>query len=234
MITINTQDYGVAKQICKGTNCKVDYIHGMGVDTHKYATSTCSREKMRELLDIPQEATVLVSVSEINKNKNLKTTLKALSRINKQNLYYVICGVGEELNNNMILANRLGLWDRVKFLGYRHDINNILHASDIFLFPSIREGLGMAPIEAMSAGLPIIASDIRGVQEYAVNKYNSILLNPMDVAGFSKAIKLLSENRKLREKLGINARKSVKDFDIECSKDAFTSIFNRCCKPKAD
>ena len=231
LVTINSEDYKIAKHICRGRNCKVYYVHGMGVDTKKYAAYSCSREKMRDVLDIPREAKVLVSVSEINKNKNLATTIKALSLINDRSLYYVICGVGEELQINKRLVKTLGLEERVKFLGYRQDINSILNAADIFLFPSIREGLGMAPIEAMSAGIPVIASDIRGVREYAKgtgsgSEQNSILIsNPTDTKAFAGAIKLLAGNKELRKQLGKNAKESIRKFDIGCSMNAFTNIF---------
>ncbi|MBR4777336.1 MAG: glycosyltransferase family 4 protein [Lachnospiraceae bacterium] len=225
MITINAEDYKVAKRICRGKKCKTYYVHGMGVDTKKYAAPDRSKEETRKEIGIPQEAKVLISVSEINKNKNLATTIKALSKIKDRDLYYVICGVGEELQNDKALAKQLGVEDRVLFLGYRKDINDLLNAADIFLFPSIREGLGMAPIEAMSAGLPVIASDIRGVHEYAVDRYNSILLDPMDIKGFVKAIRLLCDNEALRKKLGENAKKSVKKFDIENSMNTLTTIF---------
>ena len=227
MITINSEDYRVAKRICRKKKCKTYYVHGMGVDTKKYSAPDRSRADMREELGIPQKAKVLISVSEINKNKNLATTIRALSEIKDYNLYYIICGVGEELQNDKDLAKQLGVDDRVLFLGYRQDIKDLLNVADIFLFPSIREGLGMAPIEAMSAGLPIIASDIRGVHEYAKNRYNSILLNPTDVKGFARAIRQLCYNEALRNELGENAKKSVEKFDIENSMKVLTTIFRK-------
>lgn len=235
VVTINKEDYRVAVKLCANRKhrTKVYYVHGMGVDTKKYVSCTCSREKIREMLGIPQEATVLVSVSEINRNKNLAVTIKALAHLcsdmkpsAKTELYYIICGIGEELAANRELAKELGIADRVRFLGYRHDIEIILHAADIFLFPSIREGLGMAPIEAMSAGLPVIASDIRGVREYAVDGYNSILIkDPMDVKGFAKAVRSLCDEKSVRQKMGKNAAESVKNFDLEYSMKAFAQIF---------
>ena len=232
LITLNTEDYEMAKSLCYGTNCKVYYLCGMGVDTKKYSIYSCPREQVRRNLGIPQNATLLVSVSEINKNKNLATTIKAMAALNDPNMYYVICGVGKMLDKDTALANKLGIGERVRFLGYRRDISDILHASDIFLFPSIREGFGIAGVEAMSAGLPVIASDIRGVHEYAINGYNSILLDPHDVNGFSEAVKLLRDNKELREKYGTNARQSIEKCDIESSMKRLTSIFKRFLKLK--
>ena len=78
----------------------------------------------------------------------------------------------------------------------------------------------------MSAGLPVIASDIRGVREYAVDGYNSILIkDPMDVKGFAKAVRSLCDEKSVRQKMGKNAAESVKNFDLEYSMKAFAQIF---------
>ena len=124
----------------------------------------------------------------------------------------------------------LKISDRVIFAGYRYDIFEVVHIADIFLFPSYREGLGVAPIEAMSAGVPIIASDIRGVREYAVNMQNSILLPPDDVKGYAEAIKKLVNNQELREFLGENASKAVAPFDIKNSLKSMSDIYHSYLK----
>lgn len=93
------------------------------------------------------------------------------------------------------------------------------------MFPSLREGLGVAPIEAMSAGVPIIASNIRGVREYAVDGKNSILLKPNDIDGFANAIMTLINNSEYREFLGYNATEAVKPFDIHNSIKAMEEIY---------
>ncbi len=227
LITINIEDCNTARRFCRGKKCEVYYVHGMGVDTKKFSLPTCPRETMRENFGVPQDATLLVSVSEINGNKNIYTIIKALSELKDENLYYIACGEGEGLEKASILAKELGLKEHVIFLGTRNDIANVLHASDIFLMPSFREGLGMAGIEAMSAGLPVIASDIRGIREYAVNGKNSILLSPTDIKGFAGAIRKICDDGAFRERLAENAEKSVDAFDLDNSKKAFIAIFEK-------
>ncbi len=225
LITINREDYEAAKRMCDGKNCEVYYIHGMGVDTERIRNMPVSKAELKQRLGIPQEAFVLLSVSELNANKNLKTSLCAFAKLKYRNLYYLICGTGDMQENYHQLAEKLGISDRVIFLGYRYDIFEIVHIADLFLFPSLREGLGLSPIEAMSAGVPIIASDIRGVQEYAVNGKNSILLSPNDIDGFANAIDKLYSNRELLEYLSANALESVKPFDISDSLQAMEQIY---------
>lgn len=225
IITINREDYEAARKLCRGKNCDVYYVHGMGVDTRYIREISVSKTMLKQRFGIPQDAFVLLSVSELNVNKNLKTSLCAFAKLKYPDMYYLICGTGDMLESYRRLAEELGISDKVIFSGYRYDIFEIVHIADLFLFPSLREGLGVAPIEAMSAGVPIIASDIRGVREYAVNGENSILLDPNDADGFASAIEKLYSNHELLEQLSARALESVKPFDLSSSLQAMEQIY---------
>ena len=225
VITINSEDYVAAKRMCESSSCAVWYVPGMGVDTTKIAGATIDRAQLREQFGIPQGAFTLLSVSELNRNKNLKTTISALSRLKDDNIYYLICGSGNMMSYYQSLASKLDIRNHVIFAGYRRDIYKIVHIADIFLFPSIREGLGRAALEAMSAGVPVIASDIRGVREYGINMWNSVLLHPNDVDGYASAIRALKEDADFRRKLGENALNSVAPFDMEKSRTAMEEVY---------
>ena len=121
-----------------------------------------AQQQLRHELGIPLSATVLLSVGEVNWNKNHQLCITALAQLHKTNLYYVICGSGTLLEKNKLLAKKLGVEKQVIFTGYRKDVAIFYQMADLFLFPSYREGLSLALMEAMVNKLPVICSDIRG------------------------------------------------------------------------
>jgi glycosyltransferase involved in cell wall biosynthesis len=98
-------------------------------------------------------------------------------------------------------------------LGYRTDIIEINHIADVFVFPSFREGLSVALMEAMACGLPVVCSDIRGNRDLIEDGKGGFLVEPKDVAGFAQSIKSLSENSALCKRMGQHNVVRVRDFD---------------------
>lgn len=212
-ITINQEDYKRAKRLASK---KVKYVPGIGIDAigfNKFSVS--NREKKRQELNIPKEAIVLLSVGELNKNKNHEVIIKSMREVEDENVFYIICGKGDKEEYLKKLVNSLDLIDKVKFLGFRNDIPEINIASDIFAFPSFREGLSVSLMEAMAAGLPVICSNIRGNVDLIENDKGGYLINPKDVGGFAKAINELSSNRNKRNSFGAYNLKKVTMFEKE-------------------
>ena len=132
------------------------------MDVKKISSVQVDRATKRAELGIPEDAFVFVSVGELNENKNHRTVIRAFAKTDMTNSYYLICGEGKLKQEHLKLAEKLGVSDRVRFLGFRTDVSEILRACDCFVFPSFREGLSVSLMEAMAAGLPCIASRIRG------------------------------------------------------------------------
>ena len=159
-ITINQEDYAAAQKFpLRG---KAYYVPGIGVDVKKISSMQVDRATKRKELGIPEDAFVFVSVGELNENKNHRTVIRAFAKTDMANSYYLICGEGELKQEHLKLTEELGVSDRVRFLGFRTDVSEILRSCDCFVFPSFREGLSVSLMEAMAAGLPCIASRIRG------------------------------------------------------------------------
>ena len=157
LITINREDYAFAqKHIHAG---KVCYVPGVGVDLDRFSGS---RETAREKLGIGKDEFVLLSVGEMTVNKNHRLALQALALLRDKPIRYVLVGRGEQMENLQALARELEISNRVIFTGYRSDVPELYPAADAFFFPSIREGLSVALMEAMASGLPSIVGKIRG------------------------------------------------------------------------
>ena len=132
---------------------------------YKHLMYIFSRQAKREKLKIGINDFVIISVGELNDNKNHQVIIRALSHI--EGVKYVIVGKGSLERELQELAESLDIADRVRIMGFQTDVKELLWMSDCFAFPSKREGLGLAALEGMSAGLPLITSGTGGIKDYA-------------------------------------------------------------------
>lgn len=170
LITINKEDYKRARQFKAN---KVYYVPGVGIDLKKFFPDKEKRKVKRKELGFQDSDFVLLSVGELNKNKNQAIVLKTLLKLKKDESYskihYVICGRGAWERKLKKMAERFGIKEHVHFLGYRTDTPEIYNAADLFVFMSLREGLPVALMEAMACGLPAVCSKIRGNTDIGEN-----------------------------------------------------------------
>lgn len=161
LITINKEDYIRAREHFHAK--RTVYVPGVGIDTERFLCSKNDhakdfvRKRVRQEIGIPLDAKVIVSVGELSRRKNHKIVVEALQKL-PDDYWYVIVGIGQ-------LSEELSAIDktkRLKLIGYRTDVVDILNASDVFAFPSLQEGLPVALMEAVSVGLPCVVSRIRG------------------------------------------------------------------------
>ena len=206
LITINREDYDFAqKHIHAG---KVCYVPGVGVDMDRFGGS---RETAREKLGIGNEEFVLLSVGEMTENKNHRLALQALALLPEKPIRYVLVGRGERMEELRAQARELGITDRVIFTGYRNDVSELYPAADAFFFPSFREGLSVALMEAMASGLPAIVGKIRGNTDLIDDGVEGLYM-PLTPEGAAEAIRKLYDDPALGARLGEAAREKVRRF----------------------
>ncbi len=184
LITINKEDYYRAKNTFHAK--KTVYIPGVGIDSKKFQSIRISGEEKRKELGISQEEILILSVGELNKNKNHEIVIKALAEFSEQNITYMIAGEGNQRDHLRTLADKKGV--TLKLLGFRDDINSLLEAADIFAFPSKREGLSVSIMEAMFMKTPVIASKIRGNTDLIKDGENGVLVYPNTVKAWKHGI----------------------------------------------
>ncbi|MBR5808981.1 MAG: glycosyltransferase family 4 protein [Clostridia bacterium] len=183
LITINKEDYGLAKKKIKAK--KVAYVPGVGIDVDKFKDTSIDKSEKKAELNISEDKMVLLSVGELNVNKNHETVIRAIKDID--NVHYLIAGEGDLHQRLDDVIKELNLSDRVNLLGFRNDILELCAMTDIFVFPSIREGLPVSVMEAMASGLPCIVTRIRGNTDL-VDENGGAFFEACDIADCKRAI----------------------------------------------
>ena len=222
IVTINHEDYERAKKFHAKD---VKYVHGIGVNTDRIQTNELHTD-IRKELNLPETTMLLLSAGELNPNKNHQVIIQALSLLQDEAVHYIICGKGALLDQLQELAKEKGIAGQVHFLGYRKDVVEICAQADVFAFPSHREGLGLAPLEAMYSGLPLITSAIRGPKDFMEDGKTGFMCEPDDAEAFMQAIKQLKLNPEFRKQCGLYNKDVVTPFLLENVKKEIFEIIN--------
>lgn len=223
LITINKEDYNLAKK--KFFAKKTIYIPGVGVDTGKFAVCQVDREKKRDELGIAKDGFVLLSVGELQERKNQRIVIEALHLLKNPKIYYLIVGQGELGTQYQSFIQKYSLEKNIKLLGFRTDVDELCKIADCFVHPSIREGLGIAPLEAMASGLPLISSYINGIKDYTEDGVSGCCVDPHSAEEMCAAIEKLFMNKAFCENCGKNNFLTAKRFDLEKSKKIMSKIY---------
>ena len=222
IVTINKEDFNRARTF----HCEnVRYIPSVGVDINKIKGIVIDKATKKETIGVPADKILIISVGELIERKNHEVIIRALEKIDNSDIYYVVAGKGPLKNYLMELSNKLGIQDRVIFLGFRTDVYELYHAADISAFPSKIEGLGLAGIEAMAAGIPLISSNVHGILDYVIDGKTGYAINPNDVDGYAQAIKRLVDDPILRENMRKNCLEAVEPFEISNALNVMWNIY---------
>ena len=201
LFTMNSEDYQRAKKWFH--HPQIQFIHGVGIDVDKYKPVSMSNHGCSSLR--------LISVGELNTNKNHMLVLEALRLLDDPRVEYQIAGEGPLHDSIQQFIKTNHLEKRVKLLGFRKDVIDLLHQSDIFIFPSKREGLSLALMEAMASGLPAIVSDIRGNRDLIDDQQGGFIcsINPGSIAN---AIRFFFDNPSAISSFGMYNRQKVTQY----------------------
>lgn len=222
LITINREDYHRAQSF---HSKKVRYIPGVGVDLKRYYDEPSDRKGVRKELGIPENAVMLISIGELISRKNHQIILKAISKLQRTDVFCVICGKGELREYLTTLAEKLNIRERLILLGFREDIPRLCKAADLGVFPSKTEGLGLAGIEMLAAGLPLVSSNVHGIMDYVEDGVNGFACDPDDPAAFAVAIEKLISNDSLRYEMKSRCADSVRRYDMPIALGAMREIY---------
>lgn len=167
---------------------------------------------------------VVLTVARLHKQKGHAFLLEASKLI--PGAIFVFAGDGPERNYLENYSKELNVQERVVFLGYRNDIPSLISECDIFVLPSLFEGLPLTILEAMAAGKPVVASDIPGVDEEVVNNVTGFLVPKENPEALALAINSLLSNPKMASEFGDAAKhRAQKEFSSEKMVESITDLY---------
>jgi len=207
---------------------KVVTVHN-GIDVDRIAAVSAGRDEVRERLGLKKDAVVFGTVGRLAQTKGQVYLLEAFS-VTLKNLpgsVLLIAGDGPLMGELARKAEDLGITPSVRFLGHRQDVLEIMRAFDVFVFPSLAEGLPLALLEAMASGVIVVASNVGGIPDVLGNGLYGRLVPPRDAASLAAAMAdaaLLSaeEKRKTAEAARLRV---LGEFTKEVMCKALTDVY---------
>lgn len=214
-------------------NKKKIMVINNGIDKELFNSQ--DRSTMRKELGIPPDVHVIGTVGRLTYQKGQKYLIEALACLKDKfsKIRLMLIGDGPLKDELKDYTKSLGMDDDVMFLGTRRDVPALLSAIDIFVLPSLREGLVNSLLEAMAAARPVIASDIKPIREIVDSEAVGILVPVKNSEKMATSIEVLLNDRSLADKIGRAARQKVlASFDIKRTVSMYSSLFDEILEQK--
>lgn len=216
-VAINDEDYEIARRTLHPR--RIEKLNGIGIDLTRFGSPCLTGERRREIraeFGFTDEDTVITYTAEINRNKNQKLLIRAMQQLDDELPHARLLLIGPEHDGGRLrrLAVVLGLSEKIKFAGWRDDILELLAASDIYAASSLSEGLPVNVLEAMAAGLPVVAAENRGHAQLIRDGINGFLVPKNDARQMARRIAELYRSPEKRAALAEKAREDVEKYGI--------------------
>jgi len=200
-----------------------------GVDLKKFSIelSFREREKIRKDLGYSEDDVVLVTTSRLNKKNGIEDVIRAIPQLS-DNFKFLIFGVGELEMKLKEVSRSLGVSDRISFRGLvsHNELPKYLKSSDIFIRPSLSEGMGNSFIEAMAAGVPVIATNVGGIPDFLKDGETGLFCEVHNQRRIVAQVKKYTGNLDLKNKIVVNAQRLVhENFDWNKIADQMKQVF---------
>ncbi|HUH66176.1 MAG TPA: glycosyltransferase family 4 protein [Syntrophales bacterium] len=205
---------------------KFTVIHS-GVELGRFYDPQIESDAMRDKLGIDKDAFVIGTVGRLTHIKGHKYLIDAARKIvlTRPNIIFMFLGDGELLDDLKSRAASLGIYDSVRFLGWRQDVAEVMSTFDIFALPSLNEGMGKVLVEAMAMGKPIIASDVGGIRDLVKHEVNGLLVPSQDADAIARSIlELHNHPAKLRE-MGEKGKAMAADYSVESMVEKIDKLY---------
>ena len=226
ILTINDEDYQTA--INKKFRCAIRKIPGVGFNEKRFFKySDEKKSQLRQNFGYSKDDFILVCVAEFTKNKNQILLIKAIEKLQSKipQIKLLLAGRGACLEDCKEYAKNHNLEDKIAFLGYRKDVEDLYNMSDILVTASFREGLAVNIMEAEACGLPVICSNIRGQRDLVTDKENGLIYEPDNLDEYVEKVIELYSNSDLFNKISENNIKNAKNYTSAVALNVTKNIY---------
>ena len=197
-----------------------------GIECDRYGCDHPGQK--RQELGIPDGCTLIGAVGNLRPEKNQRLLLRAFALLPPESgVHLVICGDGQCRGELEQCAAELGIAERVHFLGYRLDAHEILPLFDVFCLPSAFEGLPMSILEAWSARVPVVATEVVGIRELVRHGEDGMLVPFDDVPRMAESLMTVLNNRTVADRLRTDGARTVTSYDFRAMAGAYESLYAR-------
>lgn len=227
IFTMNAEDYEACFKY-KIQAKEIYNVDGVGIELSRFSkVSEERKQELRSLYGYPKDAFIVIYPAEFNNRKNQELLLKSLTLLKQKypEIILLLPGNGSLQNHCKAIAKDYDVESNVEFLGYRHDVDKLLQLSDILFASSKNEGLPINMVEALSCGLPVVASEVRGHVDLIYNGNNGFLYDLDKPSEAADKIAKLIEDKNLYKQMSENARESAKKYDIDNVIPQYDKIF---------
>ncbi len=231
IITLTEQEkkdhlkYGIAPEN------KFAVIHS-GVDLSKFSDVPVDTAEMKDQLGIPPGVFVVGTVGRLTPVKGHQCLIEAAKKAlaAQPGMVFIFLGDGELMNELKTQATASGINDKIRFLGWRPDVAEIMSTFDVFVLPSLNEGMGKVLVEAMAMGKPVIASCIGGIPDLVTNDENGLLFAPADTEAIAKSIEILYRYPGKRKEMGEKGKTIAMEYSADSMIQKIDRLYSELAK----
>ncbi len=224
-----SQEVSASVERVYGLDCKGVILNCIPVE--QYQGSNEDRNLWREREGIERDAIVFTCVGRLEPPKNPRLLLEAFRELNDSRAHLVLSGEGSLRKQLTTYAQTNNLRDRVHLIGKQNNIPSVLAASDVFVLASNWEGNPLAVMEAMAAGLPVIATHVGGIPELVRSGDEGFLVPAGDRMGFAAAMKTLLDDSETRHSMGRAAQtRALREFKVERMVEGYANLYREMVK----